>query len=234
MKFSLIIPCYNEEDNLPLLVEKCATLREIDDLEVLLVDNGSTDNTEATLLNLINNFNHIRMIKVSKNLGYGHGILAGLDAARGEILGWTHADLQTDPNDFKKAIEIVEKEGSDAFVKGKRFGRPFVDKVFTLGMSIFESLLLRKKLTDINAQPTVFSRDFYKTWKNAPYDFSLDLFVYYNAQIKNLRIFRIPVYFGVRAHGVSHWNVNLKAKINFIKRTINYSLKLKKSVKNWK
>ena len=95
MKFSLIIPCYNEAENLPLLFERCAKLAEQADIEVILVDNGSTDHSPEVLRNLIKTHSGCRSIRVEENQGYGFGVLSGLNAATGEIIGWTHADLQT-------------------------------------------------------------------------------------------------------------------------------------------
>jgi hypothetical protein len=100
--------------------------------------------------------------------------------------------------------------------------------VFTLGMSVFETMLLRTPLNDINAQPTMFSRRFFESWVEPPHDFSLDLYAYYTARKAGLEIRRFPVRFGDRAHGVSHWNVNWKAKWKFIRRTVDYSLRLVK------
>ena len=68
-------------------------------------------------------------------------------------------------------------------------------------------------------------------WNDPPYDFSLDLFAYYLAKRKNLNIHRIPVLFSDRLYGISHWNFSLISKFKFIKRTILYSVKLKKSFK---
>jgi glycosyltransferase involved in cell wall biosynthesis len=53
MKFSLVIPCYNEAANLPLLLEKCKEVSLQPECEVVLVDNGSTDNTSDVLLELL-------------------------------------------------------------------------------------------------------------------------------------------------------------------------------------
>ena len=61
--------------------------------------------------------------------------------------------------------------------------------------------------------------------------FSFDLYVYYIAKINKLRFKRIPVLFKDRIHGKSSWNINFKSKIQFIIRTIEYSLRLKKKVK---
>lgn len=227
MALSLIIPCYNEAKGLPDLVTACAAANLGDGFEIILVDNGSTDETPTILAELIAPHPFIRSVRVAENQGYGYGILTGLRAASGDVLAWTHADLQTDPADIKRAAEVYFAEGS-IFVKGRRHGRPLVDVFFTIGMSFFETLLLQRFLWDINAQPTVFPRAFFEAWENPPNDFSLDLFVYYMAKKSNLNIRRFPVFFGKRKHGMSNWNVDWKSKIKFIRRTIEFSLYLKK------
>ncbi len=232
MRLSLVIPCYNEAANIPLLLERCKGLEQVADCEVLLVDNGSTDNSQQVLQNLLPGYPNCRTIRVEVNQGYGYGILCGLRAAKGDILGWTHADLQTDPQDALRGLELFAKHGDNIFVKGRRYGRPFGDVAFTIAMSVFETLLLRKPMWDINAQPTMFTRDFFATCgDNAPTDFSLDLYAYYKARNDNLPVYRFPVFFGKRAHGVSHWNINWQAKWKFIKRTIGFSLQLQKNIK---
>jgi glycosyltransferase involved in cell wall biosynthesis len=231
MKFSLVIPCYNEAANLPLLFNRCKELAKRSDIEIILIDNGSTDNSHEVLLNLVHLHSNFRIVRVEQNRGYGFGILTGLRAAKGAILGWTHADMQTDPQDALQGLELFEKHGLEIFVKGKRYGRPLSDTFFTFGMSIFETLLLRKPLWDINAQPTLFSRAFFETWLEPPHDFSLDLYAYYISQHYGLEIYRFPVRFGERAHGISHWNTNWTAKQKFIRRTVDFSLQLRKNIK---
>lgn len=233
MRFSIVIPCFNEAKNLPLLLERCLSLTQSDqaEIEVILVDNGSTDETPTVLSQMLDDFPGVRSVRVEVNKGYGFGILAGLKAAEGDILGWTHADMQTDPADVLDGVRYFEGTDQNIFCKGRRFGRPLVDTLFTVGMSLFESLLLLKPMWDINAQPTLFSRDFFLTWDEAPLDFSLDLYAYFSAKNAGLTVCRFPVYFGLRAHGVSHWNVGWGAKLNFIKRTLKYSFLLKKRLR---
>lgn len=230
MKFSLVIPCYNESANLPLLLERCKSVASAE-VEVILVDNGSSDDSPAVLARLLPAYPGCRSIRVDVNQGYGFGILSGLRAARGEILGWTHADLQTDPQDALRGLALFAQHGAHSFVKGRRYGRPLSDVAFTMGMSVFETVLLGKPLWDINAQPTMFTRRFFETWTAPPHDFSLDLFAYYEARRQGLSVYRFPVRFGDRAHGVSHWNVNWAAKRKFIRRTVDFSMQLKKKVK---
>lgn len=232
LRLSLVIPCYNEAKNLPLLVARLRECFVRDDVEVILVDNGSTDGSAAALSTLLAEPSRIRVVRVETNRGYGFGILAGLAAAQGDVLGWTHADLQTDPADALAALVAFDAVGqARAFVKGRRYGRPFADVIFTVGMSCFESLLLGRALWDINAQPTLFPRPFFDSWREPPHDFSLDLFAYYQAKRAGLTVRRIPVRFGERAHGVSHWNVNWRAKLRFIARTVSYSLRLRRALR---
>lgn len=230
MHFSLVIPCYNEARNLPLLVERCQGLGKRPGVEVVLVDNGSTDDSPRVLQELLAGQSVCRSVRVEVNRGYGFGILSGLDAAAGGILGWTHADMQTDPQDALRGLELFDRHGEAIFVKGRRFGRPPADVAFTVGMSVFETALLRRPLWDINAQPTMFPRSFHRSWKQPPHDFSLDLYAYYQARRAGLAVHRFPVRFGERAHGVSHWNVNWAAKRKFIKRTVDFSLELRRSL----
>jgi glycosyltransferase involved in cell wall biosynthesis len=230
VKFSLIIPCFNEAKNIPMLLKRCGAIADPGNIEIILVDNGSTDETQEVLSSLIDFHPGCRSIRVDVNKGYGHGILEGLRSAKGSILGWTHADMQTDPADAIEGLRYFEKYGDTIFCKGRRFGRPVFDIVFTIGMSFFESILLRKVMWDINAQPTMFSRNFFQTWQNPPGDFSLDLYAYYKAKTCRLRVCRFPVEFRSRAFGTSHWNVNWRAKVNFIKRTLIYSFQLKRGL----
>ena len=224
MFLSIVIPCYNEEENIPFLIQKCKGIAS-KNIEVILVNNGSLDNSLQILKTLLKNSKFIKIVNVKKNIGYGHGILKGLEKASGDFLGWTHADLQTDLYDVLTGIKFLEKN-KKVFVKGKRIKRPFKDNFFTMGMSFFETILFRKFFWDINAQPNLFSRSFYEIWKNPPIDFSLDLYVYYIAIKNKYKIERFNVIFKNRIFGQSKWNINWDSKIRFIIRTISFSINL--------
>lgn len=231
MKFSIVVPCYNEEENIPLVLEAFKqAIGKRNDIELILVNNGSTDNSQEVLEKIIDNYTFATTVWVQENQGYGYGILYGLKSAKGDFLGWTHADMQTNPADVIKAVDIIleEKECENMFVKGTRRGRSAWDMLFTNGMSLFESIYLGKKLIDINAQPNMFSRSFFETWQAPPYDFSLDLYVLYMAKRKGMKVVRFPVEFPKRIYGSSKWNTGIKSKFRFIKRTIQFSVALKK------
>ncbi|MGL4542164.1 MAG: glycosyltransferase family 2 protein [Polymorphobacter sp.] len=231
MRLTIVIPCYNEARSLPALVKRCAELVAADpEADVILVDNGSTDDSPAVLARELAPYPRLASIRVPHNQGYGHGILAGLAAARGDIIGWTHADLQTDPMDALAGLAHFRRTPDPArlFVKGQRFGRPLGDQLFTFGMSVFETLLFGRVLRDVNAQPNLLPRGFFESWRNPPHDFALDTYAYALAKADGLRVERFPVAFTARLHGQSHWNINWRAKLKFIKRTLAFSFRLRR------
>jgi glycosyltransferase involved in cell wall biosynthesis len=230
IKLSLIIPCYNEAKSLPFLISRLKESFTREDVEVILVDNGSKDETPRILAEQSADSSRIRSLRVEVNQGYGFGILQGLQSAQGTFIGWTHADLQTDPKDALRALEIIENHESPSmlFLKGRRYGRPIFDRLFSAGMGVFESLYLKARLWEINAQPTIFPNKFFESWSDPPHDFSLDLFAFYEARIQGLQVVRFPVFFGKREFGTSHWNVDWRSKVKFIRRTVDFSVKLKK------
>lgn len=229
---SIIMPVFNEEKNIPRVIEKYKEISKKINLEIIFVeDTGSSDKTREVLKKESNKEEFVKKLFINER-GYGISIYEGLKIAKGEFIGWTHADLQTDPNDVLKAFKIIKKESKkEIYVKGKRIKRPFFDKIInTLGMSIFETLILGKFMYDINAQPNIFHKSLLLSLKNPPKDFAFDLYVYFIAKKMKYKIIRFPVIFGKRIFGESAWNTGWKARIKFIKRTINFTFKLKKNL----
>lgn len=218
---TLVIPCFNESKNLPALISRCVELCKLEpNLDVILVNNGSNDDTQ-TIFDAGFAHERISSLHVPINRGYGFGILSGLQVARGELIGWTHADLQTDPKDFLSALAEFELAADirETFVKGRRTARPLRDEIFTASMTVFANIFLRLPLRDINAQPSLCHRDFFLTWIDPPYDFSLDLYVYAKALSQHKVVRRFSVNFGPRLAGVGH-NETISAKIRYSVRSV--------------
>lgn len=229
LQLDLVIPCFNEAENIANLIDRAVFAKmESPNLRIIFVDNGSHDDTYQKLNALTRDNPDFILIKVPENQGYGYGIKIGLQYATGDLVGWTHADLQCDPFDAVRALKIVVEGNGTIFVKGKRYGRPIGDRLFTAGMTVFESLLFRKKLDDINAQPTIFSRDLLDVVLGGPDDFALDLFAFAKAKELNAKVMRLPVRFGPRYKGQSSWNTSLRSRARFIRRTIRFSFSLAK------
>ena len=230
MKLSIIIPCYNEKSSIEDLVKNC--IENINDkMEVLLVDNGSSDNTFQVLSNL-NLPKNIIPLRVEKNKGYGNGILFGLNHSRGEIVSWTHADLQTDISDVTRGYKLYKEEliNKTSIVKGVRKKRNLFDFFFTFSMGIYSTIILKKWMYDINAQPKIFHRTFLDEFENAPLDFSLDLFLIHFFKNKNIKIKTFPVFFNKRKYGEAKGGGTFKGKLKLIKRTLSYIRTLKQNL----
>ncbi len=225
-KFSIIIPCYNEASNIPEIISQIEILCNQQSFEFIFVNNGSTDESEEILSSTLSE--NIKVIHLPQNAGYGGGIKAGIQQARGQFIGWIHADLQYSLIDSLSSLGFFTK--NFAFIKGKRRGRKRIQSILTLIMSLFESLLFRCNLNDINAQPTVFHRDLLQHASNMPDDFSIDLYTYLMARKFGFSICRFEVIFAERKHGKSSWNTGVKSVFRMSTRTIRYSLSLRRSI----
>lgn len=229
---SVVVPCHNEAPNIPLILEAFSQARKDCPFELLIVNNASTDETAEVLEHLRRKpeFSFVRVVNEPVP-GYGRAIISGLKTAEGDVLCWTHADMQTDPSDVVRGLRIFEryKNNDNIIIKGKRVKRDLQSWLFTLGMSVIASFALAGIYSDINAQPKLFSRKFFKkNIKEPPMDFSLDLYLLAAAKKNKCRIITFPVVFGKRLHGQSKWAFNFKSKIKTVLRTIKYIFKLRK------
>ncbi len=222
---SIVVPCYNEEKNISLLVDEFRDALKNVDAELILVNNGSTDNSQEIIRKITKKYKTIRCIIVKKNIGYGHGILAGLKAARGDVLAYTHADLQCDPMDVVKAYDVFRKIKEDKIlVKGNRKGR---SSMLTSCFHVLAAILFLKKFDDINGQPKLFHKEMLKMFINPPLGFQLDFYIQYKALKNGYNVMGMPVKFGVRKYGYSKWASSIKSRIKNVSRFLGYMLKLR-------
>ena len=143
-ELSLVIPVYNEEENLPLLMEAvCASLQPLNrDWEVIFVDDGSTDRSVTVLNRLVDaNPEHARAVIFRRNFGQTAAIAAGIDHARGSIIVLLDADLQNDPADIPMLLDKLD-EGYD-LVSGWRKDRQDNKLTRTLPSNIANGLISR-------------------------------------------------------------------------------------------
>ena len=111
---SIVVPVYNEEDNIRPLFEKIQTVCEAigDAYEVLFVDDGSKDKTFSVLSELSEQEARLSVIRFQKNAGQTAAMAAGFEFAQGERIISMDGDLQNDPNDIPKLLEKLD-EGYD-------------------------------------------------------------------------------------------------------------------------
>ncbi len=230
-RLSIVVPSYNEQKNIPLILKRFSEVLKNINAELILVNNGSTDNSQKIIEQELKKpeYSFARTVLVPKNIGYGNGIYFGLQQARGDILAYTHADMQCDPLDVIRAYQVlITKENSKSYlIKGRRTKRKVIPQLLTTGLQLLSSLLFLKNFHEINAQPKVFSREFFDKLKSPPLDFNFDFYILYKAKTEKLKIISIPVEFHPRRFGESSWDFNHLSKLKVIHKFVKYLLRLR-------
>ncbi|WP_461830221.1 glycosyltransferase family 2 protein [Aquifex sp.] len=127
---SIVIPAYNEEENIPILYERLKKVLENlgEDYEIIFVDDGSTDRTYEILKEIAQKDKKVKVIRFRRNFGQTAAMYAGFEHAKGDVIITMDADLQNDPEDIPRLLEKM-KEGYD-IVSGWRKDRkdPFFSR----------------------------------------------------------------------------------------------------------
>ena len=230
-ELSIIVPCYNEEKNIAEIYKEVIDLN-LDDIniEVILVNNGSVDNTETEIKKIINvhqkknieNLN-IKLLSLDENQNYDGGIYKGLQIANGKFLAWTHGDLQTPIVDVILLYKKV-KNKNKVFGKGYRTNNRGYDSIVSRLHEKLCSIILGFDMIEINAQPKIFEKRHLDIFQNPPKKYArLDTYFYYISLKENFEIVNINVVFRSRVHGKSNWKSNF---FDFTKHIISNTLYL--------
>ena len=119
MKLSVIIPCFNEEKTLKIIVKRVLNFKELEK-EIIIVDDCSTDGSKLIINELSNSHSEIRGIYLEKNSGKGSALKKGFDVVSGDIVLIQDADLEYDPKDYTALIKPFKNTDADV-VYGSRF-----------------------------------------------------------------------------------------------------------------
>ena len=119
MNISIIIPCYNEEEVLHLTLERLGALsvdmasnKDCDEIEFVMVDDGSQDRTAEILTEASKADKRVKLIRFSRNFGHQAALLAGYEFAKGDVIVSLDADLQDPPELIKTMLDKI-KDGND-------------------------------------------------------------------------------------------------------------------------
>jgi glycosyltransferase involved in cell wall biosynthesis len=123
MELSIVIPVYNEEENVEPLIQEINTAVQPLGMryEIIAVDDGSKDNTFPALAQLYQNESHLRVLKLKRNFGQTAALAAGLAYANGEVVVIMDGDGQNDPGDIPALLAELDR-GND-LVSGWRYAR---------------------------------------------------------------------------------------------------------------
>ena len=200
MNLSVVIPVYNEADNIREILKRVEAQKLAS--EIFVVDDGSTDGTRKILAELDGN-QTVRVILHEHNKGKGAAVVTGFQAARGEILLIQDADLEYDPRDYPQILKPIE-EGIADVVYGSRFlGGPrrvamFWHMIANKMLTTMTNVLYNTILTDMETGYKVFRRGVIDgmTIHSRRFDFEPE----FTAKVlkRHYRIFEVPITFNPR------------------------------------
>ncbi len=203
---SLVVPCYNEQDNVAKVATSYLTLFKKAKIpyELILVDNGSRDNTRKVIKQLQRKERGIRLMVVFVNQGYGHGILTGLRDAHGDIVGWVDGDGQIPPDVVLKAYQTLCQTSFDIamgrrILRKESWYRTLASKVYNL---FFRTLFFVQGF-QINSKPKLMRRHVYERFHLISKDWFIDSEILIKARRAHYTIAEIPYTDAQRERGRS-------------------------------
>lgn len=220
---SIVIPLWNESKNIDSLIQAFVDSKAHEQgvTELILVNNGSKDETGRLIDKHARDYSWIQTIHLKENLNYGGGIQKGFEFAKSEYLGFIPGDLQVLPEDVLKIWKELQsylllRQGSQSvsnvrhvLFKGWRITRKdklsiqFVSRIYTM----MANFILGISVKDINALPKVFHRDLLRLLPEERINtFVFDAQILKAATINLWTIKEIPVIFHQRREGISSWS----------------------------
>ena len=205
IKLSVIIPCYNEEKTIFLIVEKIKKIKNLT-IEIIIVDDCSTDTTSDVLKNISQVYPDIKIIRHEHNSGKGSAIQSGIKLVTGNIVLIQDADLEYDPNDYHNLLQPFIETDADV-VYGTRFkGGKYVrlhffwhylaNKILTTITNIVTNL----NMSDMETGYKVFKSDIIKSLKLNENSFGIEPEITVKLAKKKYIFYEVPISYHGRSY----------------------------------
>ena len=227
-ELSVVVPAYNEAAHLE------SVIREMEDVfgashidyEIVIVNNGSRDATGEVVSVLQKRSPRISRVDLEVNQHYGGGILAGLEKARGLIMGWAHADGQANPEDLVRLYQLMREKGYELgkAVRMVRHESPWRKVQGRIWYSIFQ-LLFHSPYRDVNATPKLMTRRAYQIVKLDSHDWFLDPELVIKALRHHIPMCEVETVWRSRRSGSTR--AHLLTGLEFLKNLILYRIGIK-------
>jgi dolichol-phosphate mannosyltransferase len=228
---SILIPMYNEEENLPRIKTELFPL--MDKLghkyEIVIVDDGSKDSTLAKAKDLAKQYPHVKMVENGRNLGLGMAVRNGLKAAEGELLITLDSDFTFHPDEIPKLLGRFEKGNVDCVIgshfskHGKTENIPFYRIFLSKSINLIYSLLMKGNFSSVTSIFRLYKTEQVKKLDLTCTSFDINAEILFKLIKDKRKIAEVPVKLTTRQFGESKLN-NVKE----IKNHINLILKMLK------
>lgn len=213
-KFSILIPIFNEKNNIEALIRKICVVLEKNIFEIIVVDDNSYDGSKEILKRLkLKNKKFNFFIRKKHNRDLSKSIILGISKTKYENIIVMDGDLQHNPNYLPKICKIFSKRNLDFLVCSrnfeKRYGLSFIRFCSSKFLILMINFLLGKKISDPMSGFFIFKKNFFKSNKGYIYDkgFKILMSLIYSTK-KKLNIYEQKIIFEKR--------FNNKSKMNFI------------------
>lgn len=212
VKVSLLVPAYNERENVPHLFSYFDEFRKekgLDDWEMVFVDDGSSDGTYELAESLSKKYQNIKIARHRKNLGKTQALLTGASIAEGEIFIIYDADMQFTLEDALKLVEKLENEGLD-IVAGWKVGK-YEKKAVSKIYNWLSKILFKIPVRDMNAMKALRK----EVLLEIPMRKDWHRYIIPLAQEEGFKIGEAPVELRKRLYGKSKYSSPLRILIGF-------------------
>jgi glycosyltransferase involved in cell wall biosynthesis len=195
MLLSVIMPCYNEAESLPLILAKVRAVPNAK--ENIVVDDCSSDNTPAVLAAELLNDPHMRVVRHDRNRGKGAAVRTGIAQASGDIVIIQDADLEYDPNDYHEVVGPI-MDGRVDVVFGSRFmgrhtGMYFWNALGNKFLTFLTNFLFNCWISDMETCYKAFRADIIKNIPLESNDFRIEPEITAKILLRKHRIYEVPV-----------------------------------------
>ncbi len=207
VNISIVVPVYNEEKNLPVLIPQIAQVLEPlgESYEMIFVDDGSTDESRKVLKEMTSQFPQIHFLGFRKNCGETAAIAAGLKEAKGQIVITIDGDLQNDPKDISRMLEYLKDYDMVTGWREKR-DDPWIKRISSKIANRIRNKLSGETIRDSGCTFRAYKRECLRNLKLYK---GMHRFMPTLVKMEGFRVIEIPIAHHPRQFGVSKyttWN----------------------------
>lgn len=214
IQISVVVPVYNEEENLPILIPKLVKVLNPLGLsyEMVFVDDGSSDGSRKILKEMASQYPFFRIIGLKENRGLSTALLAGMREVRGEKIVTLDSDLQNDPEDIPKLLAYLDRYDMATGWRQKR-DDPWLRRISSKIANAIRNRLSGEKIYDSACTLRAFKRE---CIKDIPIFNGMHRFLSTLVKMNGYRIIEVPVLHHSRKFGKAKYNIRNRALRAFI------------------
>lgn len=233
-KLSIVIPVFNEEKTIQKLVDTVIAVPLPLEKELVIVNDCSTDNTQALLGELAKTYNVIRVFQNQINMGKGYSVKRGIEEATGDIIVIQDADLEYNPHEYPKLLNPI-MDGDADVVFGSRFSVSELRRVLYFWhyvgnqiLTLFSNMVSNLNLSDMETCYKMFRADIIKKINLKEKRFGLEPEITYKlSRIKGLRIYEVGISYHGRTYNEGkkiNWKDGVRAFYVLFKNCLSYPI----------